>query len=99
MIPGLRKGAVGLVMALGRERARALFDLAVSARDLVLGLIDTHAIACDLKLTGHLLAAVKASDLRWMEEEVRCLATVMGWPQCPGFWTRRRRRALAAAAG
>ncbi len=80
MIPGLRKGAAGLVKAFGRERARALFDLAVGARSLVLGLIETHSIACDLKTTGHLQAAVKASDLARMEAEVRCLHEVMDWP-------------------
>ena len=37
MIPGLRKGAAGLVKSFGRERARALFDLAFEARGLVLG--------------------------------------------------------------
>ena len=36
IIPGLRKGAVGLVNKFGRERARALFDLAFEARGLVL---------------------------------------------------------------
>src|SRR5580704_10713310 len=39
MIPGLRKGALELVRLYGAERARALFDLAVEARALVLELI------------------------------------------------------------
>ena len=43
MIPGLRKGAVELVAAYGVERARALLDLAVEARDLVLERIERHA--------------------------------------------------------
>ena len=51
IIPGLRKGAVGLVKSYGRERARALFDLPFEARGLVLGLIERHAIDCDLRLT------------------------------------------------
>jgi len=80
MIPGLRKGAVGLVNAFGRERARALFDLSLEARELVLGLISRHAIDCDLKLTGHLAAAVKPYDLRRMEAEAESLATVMNYP-------------------
>ncbi|MGI9169181.1 MAG: NAD(P)/FAD-dependent oxidoreductase [Caulobacteraceae bacterium] len=79
IIPGLRKGAVELVRAFGRERARALFDLSLEARELVLGLIARHAIACDLEATGHLLAAVKPSDLRHMEAEAECLATVMNY--------------------
>ncbi|MDQ2859381.1 MAG: FAD-binding oxidoreductase [Pseudomonadota bacterium] len=81
MIPGLRKGAVELVRAYGSERARALFDLSLEARALVLGLIERHGIACDLKATGHLLAAVKASDLRHMEAEAECLATVMNYSE------------------
>ena len=80
MIPGLRKGAAELVKAYGAERARALFDLALEARGLVLDLITRHGIDCDLKTTGHLLAAVKASDLRGMDEEAQCLATVMAYP-------------------
>jgi len=80
MIPGLRKGAAELVKAYGAERARALFDLALEARGLVLELIARHVIDCDLKTTGHLLAAVKSSDLRGMDEEAKCLATVMAYP-------------------
>jgi len=80
MIPGLRKGAAELVQMYGRERAKALFDLALEARELVLGLIAEHAIACDLRTTGHLLGAVKASDLRHFEAEVACLGEVMAYP-------------------
>lgn len=79
IIPGLRKGAVELVALFGRERARALFDLAQAARDLVVALIAEHAIDCDLKLTGHLLGAVKAADLRHFEAEVGCLAQAMDY--------------------
>lgn len=80
MIPGLRKGAAELVKLYGRERARALLDLAFEARDLVTGLIDEYAIDCDLKTTGHLVAACKASDLAWMEAEARCMHEVMHYP-------------------
>lgn len=80
MIPGLRKGAVALIKAYGPERARALFHLALEARQLVADLIERHAIACDPKATGHLLAAVKPSDLPGMAEEAHCLATVMDYP-------------------
>ncbi len=80
MIPGLRKSAVDLCARLGVERARALLDLAFEARDIVLDLASRHEIACDLKLTGHLLGAAKASDLRWMEAEAECLAGPMGYP-------------------
>ena len=80
MIPGLRKGAHELVRLYGVERGKALFDLAVEARDLVVDLIARHAIDCDLSLTGHLEAAVKPRSLRDMEAEVRCLTEVMHYP-------------------
>jgi gamma-glutamylputrescine oxidase len=80
MIPGLRKGAAELVRAYGRERARALFDLALEARSLVEERISRHTIACDFKPTGHLLAAVKPSDLKAMDEEAECLGQVMAYP-------------------
>jgi gamma-glutamylputrescine oxidase len=79
IIPGLRKGAADLVAAFGPERARALFDLAQEARTRVLHLAETHAIACDLRLTGHLYGAIKASDLRDFEAESKALETVMGY--------------------
>lgn len=80
MIPGLRKGALGLVRSFGRERGRALFDLAFEARGLVLDLIERHAIDCDLRLTGHVVGAVSASDMADLEAEAECLATVMDFP-------------------
>jgi gamma-glutamylputrescine oxidase len=80
MIVGLRKGAVELVKLYGRERARALFDLAFEAWGLVLDMIERHAIDCDLRKTGHLVCAVSAGDMAWFEQEVECLATVMDYP-------------------
>jgi gamma-glutamylputrescine oxidase len=80
LIPGLRKGAAELVRIYGRERAKALFDLSMEARELVLGLIDRFGIACDLKTSGHLLGAIKASDPRWMAEEAEILTEVMDYP-------------------
>ncbi len=79
IIPGLRKGAIELVEAYGRERARALFELALEARALVLALIDRHAIDCNLRLTGHLLGAVKPGQVRDFEAEVRALEDAMGY--------------------
>ncbi len=93
IIPGLRKGAAELVAAFGPERARALFDLALEARRLVLGLVESHAIACDLRLTGHLYGAVKASQLRDFDAELAALETVMGYHQ-----TKLLSAAEAAAA-
>ena len=80
MIPGLRKGAVELVAKYGADRAKALFDLALEARALVLDLIVEHGIDCDLRTTGHLLGAVKRSDIRHLEAEVRCLSETMAYP-------------------
>lgn len=80
MIPGLRKGAADLVRLFGTERAKALFGLAVEGRQLMLDIIERHKIACDLKMTGHLVGAIKARDLAWMREEVACLTEVMGYP-------------------
>lgn len=80
IIPGLRKGALGLVKAFGKTRARALFDLSFEARALVLDLIERHAIRCDLRLTGHFVGAVSRGDMRHLEQEAGCLATVMDFP-------------------
>ncbi|TIS57893.1 MAG: FAD-binding oxidoreductase, partial [Mesorhizobium sp.] len=79
MIPGLRKGAKGLVKSFGPARAKALFDLAFEARGLVLDIIERHGIECDLRLTGHLVGAVNGSDMRDFEEEAECLARVMNF--------------------
>jgi gamma-glutamylputrescine oxidase len=93
IIPGLRKGAAELVAMLGAARAKALFDVAQEARDLVAGLIAEHRIDCDLRLAGHLLGAVKASDLPHFEAEVRCLEDVMGYRDA-GFVDGAGARAL-----
>ena len=51
IIPGLRKGAHELVRLYGRDRAKALFDLSVEARALVVDRVARHAIDCDLSKT------------------------------------------------
>jgi gamma-glutamylputrescine oxidase len=80
IIPGLRKGAAELVAAYGVERARALFDLALEARALVVDLIARHAIDCDLRLTGHLAAAVKPRDFAHMRAEAQSLVRDFAYP-------------------
>ncbi|HLZ83223.1 MAG TPA: FAD-binding oxidoreductase [Caulobacteraceae bacterium] len=97
IIPGLRKGAAELVKLYGVERARALLDLAFEARDLVVGMIEAHGIACDLRTTGHLLGAVKARDMAWMEAEAECLATVMNYPHVDLLSAVRARGEVATA--
>ncbi len=79
IIPGLRKGALELVRVLGVERARSLFTLALEARQLVVDLVQDLEIDCDLRLTGHLLGALKPSQLRDFEDEAACLDTIMDY--------------------
>lgn len=80
MIPGLRSGAVELVKTYGEARGRAIFDLAIAARDEVANFIRDEGVDCDLKLTGHLTAAVRPADLAAFEAEVACLRGVMDYP-------------------
>lgn len=98
MIPGLRKGAAELVRTYGVERARALLDLAFEARDLVIGLIDEFDIACDLKTSGHLEAAARHKDMRRMEAEADCLATVMDYPHVALLSAAEAREQVATAS-
>jgi len=96
MIPGLRKGAVELVAAYGVERARALLELAWEAHDLVLDLIHRHDISCDLRLTGHILGAVKSSDMRGLDAEVECLSSSMGYSHAALLSAEEMRGQVAA---
>jgi len=79
MRPGLRPGAARLVRSVGAERARALFELSLAARDLVVELIERHAMGCDLRLTGHLTGAVRKGDIAGLEAEHRALEDVMAY--------------------
>jgi gamma-glutamylputrescine oxidase len=80
MIPGWRKGAADLIGEYGRDTARTIFQLGLEARDLTLERIAKHTIACDLKTTGHLTAAAKATDVAHGEAELRALIEVMNYP-------------------
>ena len=79
IIPGLRQGPRQLARRYGLETARRLFALSVSARDLVAGLIEEHAIACDLALTGHLYTQT-SSDLDDLRREAEFAAEEMDYP-------------------
>lgn len=92
IIPGLRKGATGLVRQYGRERAYALFHLALEAHELVLDLIKRHSIDCDLTLTGHLAGAVRPADFDHLKEEVECLNSVMNYPHAEILTAAEARR-------
>jgi gamma-glutamylputrescine oxidase len=97
IIPGLRKGPVELASKLGESGARAAFELACEARDLVVDLINTHAIDCDLRLTGHLALAVKPADAAHMADEADALAA-WGYPHAR-FVDRQAARGLVDAEG
>ena len=79
MRPGLRPGAAKLVKVVGAERARALFELSLAARSLVIELIERHAMGCDLRLTGHLTGAVRDGDIAGLEADQRALEDVMAY--------------------
>ncbi len=97
IIPGLRQGAPALIKRLGRERARALFDLALEARAVVLERIERHAIDCDLRLTGHLTAAAKAKDVSDLADEAACLVTEMNYPHAEYLSANQSREVVASA--
>ena len=80
MIPGLRLHAAQLVRAYGRDHARALFHLAVAARDDVVDLVQSNAIACDMALSGHLTAAIRPGDIADFQRDADCLHDTMDYP-------------------
>ncbi len=71
MIIGFPCGMQRLKGAMGRERAKRMFDASREAVKDIRGIMDKHAIACDL-VEGHLEVAVlqrRVSDLTgWIEE-------------------------------
>jgi gamma-glutamylputrescine oxidase len=78
LIPGLRWGIRDLDAAFGRERAKAIFDLAWGAGERVRSRILKHDIVCDLK-SGHLEAAYKPAHFDDMQREAEFLQTHFGW--------------------
>lgn len=81
MIPGWRKGVVELIARYGLDKARILFALALEARALTHERIAKHSIACDAAAFGHLTAAAKPADLKWMRAEAEVLAAKIGYDQ------------------
>ena len=59
---GLRKDVIELEPRLGRERTRALWDMAAEAMEIIRQRIERHGIRCDYK-QGNLLAATRARYL------------------------------------
>lgn len=78
LIPGLRWSMREIEAEFGAERAKAIFDVAWSARDRVWERVATHSIDCDLT-SGHLEAACKPADLSDMAEEAAFLEMRFGY--------------------
>ena len=72
VIPGQRLDQVELRKRYGEIHARALWDLALEAQQMVRSLISAHNIQCDVK-PGHLTAAVKSSHARELQDYVDVL--------------------------
>ncbi|MDZ4692208.1 FAD-binding oxidoreductase [Terricaulis sp.] len=98
IIPGWRKGASELIARYGRAQAKALFELALSARALTLDRIAKHNIQCDLHVNGHITLAAKSRDLDWMRAESDALADAMDYPHAAVI-TADEARAKVSAAG
>lgn len=77
LIPGLRWSLRELAASFGLERARAIFALALSARNSVHARVARHDIACDLR-PGHLEAAHKPSHFEEMCREVDLRRSELG---------------------
>lgn len=73
LIPGLRWSMRDIDAAFGRERSRAIFDLAWTAQDRVAQRVSKHGIDCDLK-SGHFEAAYKTAHLNDMAQEAEFLS-------------------------
>jgi gamma-glutamylputrescine oxidase len=101
LIPGWRKGATELIERYGKEKAKALFALALEARTLTLERIARHNIRCDLHTNGHLTLAAKPHDVAWMHGEVEALAQTMNYPHVRALSAEaaRARAATAKAHG
>ncbi len=78
LIPGLRWSMQEIDAEFGRERAKAIFDLAWSAVERVNDRIAEHDIHSDLK-SGHLEAAYKPAHFDHMQREAAFLAREFGW--------------------
>lgn len=78
LIPGLRWSMREIDAEFGRERSRAIFDLAYGAVNRVKRRIAAHGIACDVK-SGHLEAAYKPAHFAAMQRDADFLAREFGW--------------------
>lgn len=65
--------------AVGLEDAKRLWALSLEAVDIVRERVQRHRIACDLKLNGYFVAALKARQMRALEARARRLAERYGY--------------------
>lgn len=72
VIPGQRLDQVELRKRYGDTHARALWELALEAQQMVRSLTSAHKIQCDVK-PGHLTAAVRSSHANDLQEYVEDL--------------------------
>lgn len=77
LIPGLRWSGSHLQKAFGKERARAVHDVALQAVTRVKARVAKHGIACELK-AGHLEAAWKPAHFDEIRREADILARDFG---------------------
>ena len=77
LIPGLRWSLRDLAASFGIDRAKAIFALALTARDAVHTRIARHGIACDLR-PGHLEAAHKPAHFEEMCREADLRRSELG---------------------
>jgi gamma-glutamylputrescine oxidase len=75
---GLRKGPVELIARYGKDRAKALFDLAEEGRAIIRERAQRHRIRCDLK-ANTLYVAHRPSEEQWMRAEVAALEREFGY--------------------
>jgi gamma-glutamylputrescine oxidase len=75
---GLRKGPIELIARYGRDRAKALFDLAEEGRAIIHERVKRHRIRCDLK-ANTLLVAHRPREAGWMRAEVEALEREFGY--------------------
>jgi gamma-glutamylputrescine oxidase len=75
---GLRKGPVELIARYGKDRAKALFDLAEEGRAIIRERAARHRIRCDLK-ANTLYVAHRPSEEQWMRAEVAALEREFGY--------------------
>lgn len=79
VIAGLGVDMPPLERALGRDTARALFDLALEGMTELRGRIHRHGIRCDL-VDGHLVAAHNRREAEALRREAAHLAEVYDYP-------------------